>query len=125
MHLETLKGGTLETRPAEKVRADFDAGHCVLIDVRTPQEFALERIRGALLAPMQSFDPAHLPQDADRPIVLYCGSGKRSRKVAETCLAAGFDRIAHLDGGFGAWKQAGYPYIGTDPDTGGPIDRNS
>lgn len=124
MTSEELNGGTLETWTAEEVAVAFKDNRIVLIDVRTPQEYALERIRGALLAPMQNFDPAHLPRGGDQTLVLHCGSGVRSRKVAGMCLEAGFDRIAHLDGGFGAWKQAGQPYIGTDPATGGPRPMN-
>ena len=44
----------------------------------------------------------------------------RSRKVAEACIAAGFDKVAHLEGGFGAWKSAKLPYIAIDPASGAP-----
>jgi len=123
---ETLAGGTLANlTPEEAARLirDHDA---VLIDVRTPQEFALERIRGALLAPMQDFEPGLMPCPEGKTVVLHCGSGKRSRMVAERCLKEGaLDRIAHIEGGFGAWKEAGLPYIGTDPATGGPKEMNA
>lgn len=120
MKTEPLNGGTLDNLTAEEACSAMDRNEAVLIDVRTPQEYALERIRGALLAPMQNFDATHLPTGGDQHLILHCGSGKRSRMVAELCLKAGFDRIAHIEGGFGAWKDAGLPYIGTDPSTGGP-----
>ena len=50
----------------------------VLIHVREPQEYVTERIHGALLFPLSSFDPRALPADG-RPVVLHCGSGTRSR----------------------------------------------
>ena len=54
----------------------------VLIDVREPQEYAVERIHGALLFPLSTFDPAALPFSHQRPLVLQCGSGKRSARSA-------------------------------------------
>lgn len=92
----------------------------VLIDVRTPQEHALERISGALLMALQEFRPECLPGQETRQIVLHCGSGVRSGKAAALCLAAGIDRIAHMEGGLAAWKAAGQEYIGTDMATGAP-----
>jgi rhodanese-related sulfurtransferase len=44
----------------------------------------------------------------------------RSRRVSEACLEAGFERIAHLAGGFGAWKAAKLPYVAINPATGAP-----
>lgn len=122
MKTEELDAGTLDTMTPQEVAEGFSAGDIVLIDVRTPQEYALERIKGALLAPMQSFDATHLPTGADQRIVLHCGSGIRSRKVAEMMIKAGRSRVAHMDGGFGAWKDAGLSYIGTDLATGSPKD---
>lgn len=118
MRTETLANGTLDHMTPEEIEEALEDHEIVLIDVRTPQEFAFEHIRGALLSPLATFDPKNLPTQTDKRIVLHCGSGVRSRKVAEMCLAAGLERIAHLEGGFGAWKQAGLAYIGVNPATG-------
>lgn len=120
MKTEEIDGATLETWTPEEVKAALDAREIVLIDVRTPQEFMFEHIEGALLSPMAFFDATALPGQSDKRIVLHCGSGARSERMAKTALAAGFDRIAHLGGGFGNWKQAGMPYVGTDMSTGAP-----
>ncbi|WP_417668424.1 rhodanese-like domain-containing protein [Roseibium sp.] len=121
---EAVNGGSLTTMSVEEVKALYDENRIVLIDVRTPAEYAFEHIGGALLAPMSGFDPARLPtQSDDRPIVLYCGSGMRSRKMSEKYLAAGFGKIAHMAGGFGAWKQSGNGFLGTDPATGAHVPR--
>jgi rhodanese-related sulfurtransferase len=118
MHSETVGSATLEHWTPEEVRAARDKGEIVIVDVRTVPEFGFERIEGALLAPMAELNPKALPAQGEKRIVLHCGSGIRSRKIAEACAAAGFDRIAHMEGGFGAWKAAGLPYIATDPATG-------
>lgn len=115
--------GTIETLDAAAVAELFAADRIVLIDVRTPVEFAFEHIRGALLSPLATFDTRHLPSQDVKPIVFHCGSGMRSKMVAERCLAAGFPRVMHMGGGFMAWKKAGLPYIATNPATGGPVDK--
>ena len=120
METENANGGVLESWTPEEVRDAFARDEIVVIDVRTPQEYMFEHIEGALLAPMHGFDARKMPAQDGKRIVFHCGSGVRSRKVAESCLAAGFGKVAHLDGGFGAWKQAGMPYMATDPGTGAP-----
>jgi rhodanese-related sulfurtransferase len=120
MDIETTEHGTLEHWSPAEVAAAFREDRIVLIDVRTPQEFALERINGALLAPMQAFEPNHMPDQSKKQIVFHCGSGVRSARVAKLCLAAGEDRIAHMAGGFAAWKDDGHAYMGTDMATGAP-----
>jgi rhodanese-related sulfurtransferase len=113
-----LNGATLEQWGPNELYDAFQRGEVAVIDVRTPQEFAFEHIKGALLAPLSTFDARALPAQQGKKLVFHCGSGVRSRRVAESCVAAGFDRVAHLEGGFGAWKQAGLPYIAIDPATG-------
>ncbi|MGY3437425.1 MULTISPECIES: rhodanese-like domain-containing protein [unclassified Marinovum] len=120
MKSETSDHGTLETWTPEEVQKAQDAKTIVLIDMRTPAEFTFEHIPGALLAPMHAFSPSNMPGQGEKQIVFHCGSGARSRKVAEMCLKAGFDKIAHMEGGFGAWKEAGLDYSGTDMSTGAP-----
>ena len=124
MKTETIDGKVLETWSVDEVREAYEADRIVLIDVRTPQEYMFEHIRGALLLPVPFFDPAKLPGQSDKRIVLMCGSDTRSGKMARKALDAGADRIAHLQGGFGAWKEAKLPYVGTDMASGAPTSVN-
>lgn len=120
MKSETVNGVDLETWDPEEVAAAMGRGEIVVIDVRTPQEFMFEHIEGALLMPMAFFTPSALPGQGEKRIVLHCGSGMRSEKMARAAIDAGLDRIAHMGGGFGAWKSAKLPYVGTDMATGAP-----
>lgn len=113
----------IETLDAVEVAKLFDDDRIVLIDVRTPVEFAFEHIRGALLSPLSTFETRHLPDQSDKFIVFHCGSGIRSKMVAEKCQAAGFKRVVHMGGGFAAWKKAGLPYVAINPATGGLVDK--
>jgi rhodanese-related sulfurtransferase len=119
---ERLNSGELDVFTAEETKTMLDRGEAVLIDVRTPAEFAFERIRGALLVPMSDVDPAWLPAQAGKRIILHCASGVRSKHVAELILQAGHGPVAHMDMGMVGWKRAGLPYVATDPITGAPRD---
>ncbi|WP_163847485.1 rhodanese-like domain-containing protein [Pseudooceanicola aestuarii] len=120
MKTETVDGVALESWTPQEVASALEAGEIVLIDVRTPQEFMFEHVEGAMLMPMSGFTPKALPGQGEKRIVLHCGSGVRSEKMARSAIAAGLDRIAHMEGGFGAWKAARLPHIGTDMATGAP-----
>ncbi len=118
METENLNGVELKTLTPAEVKDRFDRNEIVLIDVRTPNEYAFEHIGGALLFPMSTFDPLKLPVQDGKPIVFHCGSGMRSHAIAERCAKAGIAPLSHMAGGFGAWKEANLPYRAIDPKTG-------
>ena len=120
MKTETVGSATLETWTVDEVADAWDRNEIVLIDVRTVQEYSFEHIRGALLLPMSFFDAQKLPGQSDKRIVFHCGSGIRSEKVARACIEAGMNAVAHMGGGFGAWKAAQRPFIGINMGTGAP-----
>jgi rhodanese-related sulfurtransferase len=105
----------------EQVRDWLAAGEILLVDVREPNEYAFERINGALLYPLSTFDPQALPAEGRR-LVLHCGSGKRSLMAAHKLQAAGHGHLTHLAGGIQAWKAAGLPVIRIDAQTGAVVD---
>jgi rhodanese-related sulfurtransferase len=104
----------------EEVKALIDAGKVLLVDVREPAEFAAERIPGALLYPLSSFDASLLPPDEPRQVVFHCAVGGRSLTAARKRLALG-QPAAHMAGGINEWKASGLPTIRIDPRTGRPL----
>ena len=102
-------GGEIQNLAPQEVADGMKEGRILLIDVREPNETAIERIPGALLVPLSTFDPAELPDPAGRSVVFSCASGIRSLKAAEIAQAAGLPHRAHLAGGLKAWKAAGLP----------------
>ena len=108
----------------KEVFARLQSHEIVLIDVRTAAEYAFEHVAAGLLFPMSIFDPANLPCQDSKAIVFHCGSGMRSAAIAKRCADAGLARVAHMDGGFGAWKEARLPYKGIDPHTGDLVLKN-
>ena len=77
----------------------------LLLDVRTPEEFAEQHLAGALNVPVQELEArlASLPAKKDQDIVVYCRSGARSARAAAMLTAAGFTRVHDL-GGMSHWQ---------------------
>jgi adenylyltransferase/sulfurtransferase len=76
----------------------------VLIDVREPDEYAVCRIEGARLIPMNTV-PARLAEiPRDVPVLVQCHHGGRSMKVTQFLRAKGFAHVSNLKGGIEAWS---------------------
>jgi rhodanese-related sulfurtransferase len=93
----------------QEVAQGLHDGRFVLVDVREPNETALERFPEAVLVPLSSFDPAVIPDPAGREVVFACRSGRRSVTASVAAQEQGFAYSAHLAGGLLAWKAAGLP----------------
>lgn len=72
-----------------------------LVDVREAEEHGAGNIGGINL-PLSGFEPMISALDTQRPVILYCASGKRSMRAAGMLVAAGFGNVCHLAGGVGA-----------------------
>ena len=101
--------GEVRDLTPEEVARGMQAGEILLVDVREPAETAVERIPGAVLAPLSLFDPDDLPDPGERALVFSCASGIRSVKASEIAQAAGLPYDAHMAGGIKAWKAVGLP----------------
>ena len=93
----------------EQVARGLQEGRILLVDVREPNETALERFPDAVLVPLSAFDPADIPDPAGREVVFACRSGRRSVTASLTAQEQGFAYGSHLAGGILAWKAAGLP----------------
>jgi rhodanese-related sulfurtransferase len=83
----------------------------VVLDVRTPAEFAAGHVPGARNVPHDEI-PARLAELSslkDQQVVLYCRSGRRTAIAAETLRGAGFEKLLHLEGDWLAWEAAKQP----------------
>jgi rhodanese-related sulfurtransferase len=103
----------VEDLTVEQVKAGLDDGTILLVDVREPNELAVERIPGAIDFPLSTFDPAALPDPEGKRLVFSCRSGRRSVTASQAAQAAGLPHDAHMAGGILAWKAAGF-----DTETG-------
>jgi rhodanese-related sulfurtransferase len=81
----------------------------VVIDVRTPDEYASGHIPGAINIPFDQIGQHIAEIEAPEGVALYCMVGPRARKGEAALLAAGYEKVFHLEGGLAAWQQAGLP----------------
>jgi rhodanese-related sulfurtransferase len=100
---------TVRDLTPQEVERGLQEGRIVLVDVREPNETALERFPDAVLVPLSAFDPAAIPEPAGRDVVFACRSGRRSVTASLAAQEQGFAYGSHLAGGILAWKAAGLP----------------
>ncbi len=81
----------------------------LVIDVRTPAEFAAGHIPGAVNIPFDRVAERISEVEAPHGVALYCMVGPRARKGEEALLAAGYAPVFHLEGGMAAWRASGLP----------------
>ena len=83
----------------------------VLLDVRTPKEFAEERIEGAVMVDYlsPSFRGEIAKLDREKTYLVYCRTGNRTIGALKVMRELGFRNVLHLAGGITKWKEAGYP----------------
>jgi rhodanese-related sulfurtransferase len=80
----------------------------LLLDVRTPQEFASGHIPGARNIPLQNLAQRLGEVPADQPVIIYCRSGNRSQTAARLLAQAGYTQLYDL-GGIMQWQAQGLP----------------
>ena len=77
----------------------------VLLDVREQEELEVASVKGVWHIPMNQV-PKRLDElPRDKPLVVMCHVGGRSRRVAEFLIGNGFDHVFNLDGGIDAWSR--------------------
>ena len=110
--------GRVENLSVDEVAAEMSTGDAVLVDLREPEELATNgKIPGSVNVPRGMLEfradptsPYHQePFDPSRRVIVHCASGGRSALAAATLQDMGYQRVAHLEGGFTAWKEAGRP----------------
>ncbi|MBM4125219.1 MAG: hypothetical protein FJ246_09770 [Nitrospira sp.] len=78
----------------------------LVVDVRTPGEYAVRRVPGAKLVPIEELEQryeAEIPETAGR-VFVYCASGERSRLACEFLGRRGYTNICHIQGGMLSWQ---------------------
>ena len=114
----------IETLPVEEAISLTGRGDTVLVDIRDIRELQREgRVPGAFHCPRGMLEfwidpdsPYHKPIFADdKKFVFFCAGGLRSALAAQTAQRMGLKPVAHIKGGFGAWKRAGGPVDTAEP----------
>jgi rhodanese-related sulfurtransferase len=93
----------------EEVSKGMAEGRYLLVDVREPNEVAVDAYPGAVVVPLSTFDPQAIPDPEGKQVVFACRSGKRSMTASLAAQAEGLAYDKHLAGGMLAWKAAELP----------------
>ncbi|MFC4600277.1 rhodanese-like domain-containing protein [Cohnella hongkongensis] len=99
--LKPVKG--LNTLSADEFRTELGKDR-MLIDVREPYEYKVGFIPGAKNFPLSQLQGRLKEIPTDRPILLYCRSGVRSKTAARLLLKNGYTDLTHLQGGMNSWN---------------------
>lgn len=114
VHGKTKNDAVTNAHPSE-VRKWLASGEAILVDVREADEHARERIQGAQLAPLSTFNPSQVRAMAQpgQRMVMHCKSGKRSADAARMMaeFASTGLAISSMTGGIEGWKTEQFPVV--------------
>jgi rhodanese-related sulfurtransferase len=109
--------------PAEALRLS-ENDDVLLVDIRDVRELQREgKIPGALHAPRGMLEfwidpesPYHKPVfSSGKTFIFFCAGGLRSALATKTVQDMGLSQVKHIEGGFGAWREAGLPIEKPEP----------
>ena len=104
-------GAAKNVSPDEAEKLLKDNPKIVVLDVRTPEEFAKGHIAGAQNVDFKAADFAEkvAALDKSRAYLVHCAAGGRSSKTIDVMKDKNFAALYHLNEGFKAWEKAGKP----------------
>ena len=101
-------GPALDTLAATRLINDSGA---VVLDVRTPAEFAAGHLPNARNIPLAELEKRAGELPANKPVLVCCTSGMTSSRATGVLRKAGRDDVFNLSGGLDGWRQAGLPVV--------------
>ncbi len=113
LSISVTVAGKAEAKLPTITVTDFQELFYLLVDVRTPEEFASGHLLGAVNIPLSEFQnnlslwAPRLPRDVT--IILQCKAGSRSAQATQILLKAGFTNVLNLDGGITGWTDTFKP----------------
>ena len=104
----------IKTISPEKALELSNDNKCHLIDIR--EEIELQnngKIENSIHVPRGLLEFSISPEsiDLNKEIVLFCAAGGRSALAAKSLKEMGYDKVSHIDGGFGLMKQKGFNIV--------------
>ena len=93
----------------------------ILLDVRSPEEYASGHLRGAINIPHDRIagEIGELAPDKTVPVILYCRSGRRADTAMKTMRGMGYEQLQNLGGLEDAQERLGLPVEKTVPNPAG------
>ncbi len=95
---------SVDADQARNYMENRDSDELTILDVRQPNEYESGHISGAKLIPLPDLTERLHEIDPNKPTVVYCAIGGRSRIAAQMLAGNGFEDVYNLSGGFKTWK---------------------
>jgi rhodanese-related sulfurtransferase len=98
---------------ADSMKTLIKDEHAIILDVRTPEEYAEGHLPGAINIDYRNekFEEGLDTLNKDLVYDVYCRSGNRSLESTEIMKKKGFKNIYHFEGGFTEWEKKGFPVV--------------
>ncbi len=96
----------MDADKAKEYMGEHQEGTYTLLDVRQPWEYEEDHIPGAKLVPLGDLKEGTQSLDPERPILVYCAVGGRSRVAAQLLSGRGFQEVYNLSGGIKSYRGA-------------------
>ena len=99
-------GGSFKRLPVEEFKAFIASPDVQLVDVLTAEEYAAGHIEGSVnIDVMKGHEELATVLDPERPVALYCRSGRRSENAGWVLEKVFFKNVVDLEGGYNAWME--------------------
>ena len=99
-------GENITADEARQFMSSGESERYQLLDVRQPKEYEQAHIPGAVLIPLAELADRHLEIDRDKPLIVYCRSGVRSKAACQILSLAGVKHVFNMKGGILEWNGA-------------------
>jgi rhodanese-related sulfurtransferase len=80
-----------------------------ILDVRTPDEYKQVRMKNSVLIPVNDLEKRINEVPKNRPVLVICAVGARSKPASELLVSKGYKEVYHLNDGLVGWYRAGLP----------------
>ncbi len=80
-----------------------------ILDVRTPEEYRQTRMKNSILIPDYDLEKRIHEVPKNRPILVICAVGARSKQASDLLVGKGYKEVYHLNNGLVGWYRAGFP----------------
>lgn len=98
-----MPGKDISASEARDYMAARAANSYQLLDVRQPKEYADGHLAGAILIPLPELPGRLTELDREKPVIVYCAIGGRSKAAAQLLAGSDFADVANMAGGIKAW----------------------
>ena len=108
-YLANIPEGFMNVGKLDAFKEILATGEAVLIDVRTPDEYAAGHIEGAVNVPIDTLAQNLAKIPADKPVIVYCASGHRAGMALSSLRILGYDNVRAFSPGWKGWSSANEP----------------